>query len=165
MVTAFLPAVCLLNVCFVCLFFKLLDSFIHLKMLPVEGEFQTQLCESEHSHCSLNGLLWPLQRKDFDCCVIFTSCLHVADFPFEAELEMFDYVSIKHIHCPAINALIAGVAENLLGSFNNGVVFIREHSDVGLVPTLQSLHGAISSLSQLEHIEILGLWVSVWSFI
>lgn len=44
--------------------------------------------------------------------------------------EVSDYVSIKHIHCPAINALIAGEKENVLGSFNNGVVFIRGHSGV-----------------------------------
>lgn len=44
--------------------------------------------------------------------------------------EVSDYVSIKHIHCPAINALIAAEKENVLGSFNNGVLFIRGHSDV-----------------------------------
>lgn len=42
--------------------------------------------------------------------------------------EVSDYVSIKHIHCPAINALIAGEKENVPGSFNNGVLFIRGHS-------------------------------------
>lgn len=44
--------------------------------------------------------------------------------------EVSDCVSIKHIHCPAINVLIAGETENVPGSFNNGVLFSRGHSDV-----------------------------------
>lgn len=42
--------------------------------------------------------------------------------------EVSDYVSIKHILCPAIRALIAGEKENPLGAVNNGLLFIRGHS-------------------------------------
>lgn len=42
--------------------------------------------------------------------------------------EVSDYVSIKHILCPAINVLIAGEKENPLGAVNNGLLFIRGHS-------------------------------------
>lgn len=42
--------------------------------------------------------------------------------------EVSDYVSIKHILCPAINVLIAAEKENPLGAVNNGLLFIRGHS-------------------------------------
>lgn len=46
-------------------------------------------------------------------------------------MAVSDYVSIKHILCPAINVLIAGEREHALSGFNNGFVFIRGHSEVG----------------------------------
>lgn len=49
---------------------------------------------------------------------------------------MSDYVSVKHIHCPAINALIAAYTEDVLGGFNNEELFISCRS----LQTQQSFH-------------------------
>lgn len=42
--------------------------------------------------------------------------------------EVSDYVSIKHVFCPAINVLIAAEKENPLGAVDGGLLFIRAHS-------------------------------------
>lgn len=42
--------------------------------------------------------------------------------------EVSDYVSIKHIHCPAINALIAGEKEMCSVVLIMVYLFIRGHS-------------------------------------
>lgn len=98
------------------------------------------MCHSSFS----NRLLWPLSNKDLDYTVWFLSCVcMLLIFLWSRISEVSDYVSIKHIHCPAINALIAEETENVLGSFNNGVLFIRGHSDTEVgkpcnLSTLQS---------------------------
>lgn len=70
-------------------------------------------------------------------CMFFLPCVCMLLIFFWSRIsEVPDYVSIKHIYCPAINSLIAGETENGLGSFNNGVLFIRLYSDMKPYPTI-----------------------------
>lgn len=71
-----------------------------------------------------------------------------------------DYVSIKHIHCPAINALIAGEKENVLIVLIMVYLFIRGHS-VEVGKNMQSFRAVISHWSQLQQWNSLAVWASV----
>lgn len=77
------------------------------------------------------------RRKTWTNVCFFLPCICILLIFFWSQIsEVSDYVSIKHIYCPAINALIAGETENVLGCFNNGVLFIRVYSDMKPYPAI-----------------------------